>query len=148
MTGLPNQKQKWAFLLSLQVLFLLVHRNSVLTKCPTGQGGKMNILVSTSGGPSDCHVALIGMSRAEYNAELSPNEPDGERILFHEPMFGKAEDDYHSGEAVIDALARCADGDNDNPGTALEALVKQAFMLGFAHGVKTECDRIVGRLVG
>lgn len=104
----------------------------------------MNILVSqlTGGEPQ---AILTQTSRDEYGKEI---DPEVETVICHEPAFHKKEDDYNAGEDVIAAIARTADGDSENPGTALERLVTQVFLLGVAHGTKVERERIVGRLTG
>ncbi len=86
-------------------------------------------------------AAIIGVDRHQLEHEAGDND----QILCHEPMFGKDEASYDTGEAVISAIARTT-GDEEGIGSALERLVEQAFMLGLAHGIKTERERIVSRL--
>lgn len=105
----------------------------------------MNILVSFhEDTPEDFNVALLDTSREEYEKEKG----EGEIIIHYEPLFGKEGADYSCGEGVISAIGHCADGDSDNPGTALESLAKQMFLLGRDHGVKTERNRIIARVAG
>jgi hypothetical protein len=63
-------------------------------------------------------------------------------------MFGKVEHDYDPGEDVIAAIARTASANDESPGSALERLAEQIFLLGVAHGTKTERERIIARVAG
>jgi|GEM_PF-3299846 len=95
---------------------------------------------------SEPHAAIINQDREEFeNEDL---EVTGEKVLAHEPMFGKPESEYDTGEAIIEAIARSAGLDDESPGSALERLVKQVFILGVAHGVATERARIIARVAG
>lgn len=91
----------------------------------------------------DFGAALVGETREEYEQEMDSDND----IIFHEQMFGKPESEYNTGEGVIAAIARTA-GLGDEPGTALENLVKQVFLLGVAHGITTERARIQERILG
>lgn len=97
-------------------------------------------------GDKEPHAAIINQTREEFeNEDL---EVTGEKVLAHEPMFGKPEEDYDTGEGIIEAIARSAGNDDESPGSALERLVKQVFILGVTHGTQTERARIIARVVG
>jgi len=80
--------------------------------------------------------------RKEYEKEAA----DGEVVLAHEPMFGEGY--YDEGENVIVAIAHTAGSNDESPGSALERLAKQIFLLGVTHGTQTERERIISRIVG
>ena len=104
-------------------------------------------VVRNGNGDDNLCAAIVGENREVYEQEVSDGGSD-EAIIIHEPMFDKPESEYDTGEGVISAIARTAGNDDEAPGSALERLVKQVFLLGMAHGVNTERARVIARLTG